>query len=164
MAMRFVSEIYDVLVSSKGMHPYFYYLFLLVGKGGELTHHETAIIAGALELAEKTASDSVTLLTETFCTDINSKLDSVTIKKVKNLLTIDPENEAPLKSVIIRRIPRLQKRCHFMDGILNEFQKGYSYMAVVAKHCDKTGPQPPTVMPMVICSKQANEDESSRQN
>jgi len=45
------------------------------GKGGELTHHETTIIAGALELSEKIASDAMTLLTETFCVDINSKLD-----------------------------------------------------------------------------------------
>ncbi|XP_021911048.1 DUF21 domain-containing protein At2g14520-like, partial [Carica papaya] len=30
------------------------------GKGGELTHDETTIIAGALELTEKTASDAMT--------------------------------------------------------------------------------------------------------
>ena len=45
------------------------------GKGGELTHHETTIIAGALELAEKTAGDAMTPITEAFCIDINSKLD-----------------------------------------------------------------------------------------
>ncbi|KAG4960588.1 hypothetical protein JHK87_037221 [Glycine soja] len=45
------------------------------GKGGELTYHETTIIAGALELAEKTAGDAMTPITETYCIDIHSKLD-----------------------------------------------------------------------------------------
>ncbi|KAG2396181.1 DUF21 domain-containing protein [Vigna angularis] len=100
------------------------------GKGGELTHHETTIIAGALELSEKIASDVMTLITETFCVDINSKLDRylmnlimenghsrvpvyyeqptniIGLILVKNLLTIDPEDEAPVKSVTLRRIPR----------------------------------------------------------
>ncbi|CAI0453622.1 unnamed protein product [Linum tenue] len=45
------------------------------GKGGELTHDETTIIAGALELSEKTAGDAMTPLAETFAIDINGKLD-----------------------------------------------------------------------------------------
>ncbi|XP_027338108.1 DUF21 domain-containing protein At2g14520-like [Abrus precatorius] len=134
------------------------------GKGGELTHHETTIIAGALELAEKTASDAMTPITETFSIDINSKLDSdvmsLILEKghsrvpvyyeqptnitglilVKNLLTIDPEDEAPVKSVTIRRIPRVPETMPLYD-ILNEFQKGHSHMAVVVRHCDKTGKQ-----------------------
>ncbi|CAI0453619.1 unnamed protein product [Linum tenue] len=47
------------------------------GKGGELTHDETTIIAGALELSEKTAGDAMTPLAETFAIDINGKLDRV---------------------------------------------------------------------------------------
>nr|KAJ0196446.1 hypothetical protein LSAT_V11C700375000 [Lactuca sativa] len=45
------------------------------GKGGELTHDETTIIAGALELTEKTASDAMTPISETFSVDINAKID-----------------------------------------------------------------------------------------
>jgi CBS domain containing-hemolysin-like protein len=45
------------------------------GKGGELTHDETTIIAGALELSEKKAKDAMTPLFETFVIDINAKLD-----------------------------------------------------------------------------------------
>lgn len=45
------------------------------GKGGELTHDETTIIAGALELSDKTASDAMSPICETFAIDINSKLD-----------------------------------------------------------------------------------------
>ncbi|KAF9587691.1 hypothetical protein IFM89_004523 [Coptis chinensis] len=37
------------------------------GKGGELTHDETTIIAGALELSEKTAGDAMTPISDTFC-------------------------------------------------------------------------------------------------
>ncbi|KAK1369715.1 putative Magnesium and cobalt efflux protein CorC [Heracleum sosnowskyi] len=45
------------------------------GKGGELTHDETTIIAGALELSEKTASDAMTPISDTFAVDINARLD-----------------------------------------------------------------------------------------
>lgn len=45
------------------------------GKGGELTRDETMIIAGALELTEKTARDAMTHISETFAIDINAKLD-----------------------------------------------------------------------------------------
>ncbi|KAJ7974132.1 DUF21 domain-containing protein [Quillaja saponaria] len=44
-------------------------------KGGELSHHETAIITGAMDLTQKTARDAMTPLSETFSLDINSKLD-----------------------------------------------------------------------------------------
>ncbi|KAK9147397.1 hypothetical protein Scep_006154 [Stephania cephalantha] len=45
------------------------------GKGGELTHDETTIITGALDLTQKTARDAMTPISETFSLDINSKLD-----------------------------------------------------------------------------------------
>ena len=45
------------------------------GKGGELTRDETTIIAGALELTEKTARDAMTPIFEIFSVDINAKLD-----------------------------------------------------------------------------------------
>ncbi|KAK7302635.1 hypothetical protein RJT34_13528 [Clitoria ternatea] len=135
------------------------------GKGGELTHYETTIIAGALELSQKTASDAMTPITEIFSVDINSKLDrdlmNLILEKghsrvpvyyeqptniiglilVKNLLTIDPEDEASVKSVTIRRIPRVPEIMPLYD-ILNEFQKGHSHMAVIVRHIDKRGQQP----------------------
>ncbi|XP_028787152.1 DUF21 domain-containing protein At4g33700 [Neltuma alba] len=131
------------------------------GKGGELTHDETTIIAGALELTEKTASNAMTPITETFAIDINARLDrelmSLILEKghsrvpvyyerptniiglilVKNLLTIHPEDEAPVKSVTIRRIPRVEGSMPLYD-ILNEFQKGHSHMAVVVKQCENS--------------------------
>ncbi|EOX97267.1 CBS domain-containing protein with a domain of Uncharacterized protein function isoform 3 [Theobroma cacao] len=136
------------------------------GKGGELTHDETTIIAGALELTEKAAKDAMTPISETFAIDINVKLDrelmSLILEKghsrvpvyyeqptniiglilVKNLLTIHPEDEVPVKSVTIRRIPRVQETLPLYD-ILNEFQKGHSHMAVVVRQCNKTE-QPPS--------------------
>ncbi|KAH1218166.1 DUF21 domain-containing protein [Glycine max] len=125
------------------------------GKGGELTYHETTIIAGALELAEKTAGDAMTPITETYCIDIHSKLDRylmnlilenghsrvpVHYNQIKNVWTIDPEDEAPVKSVTICRIARVPETMPLYD-ILNEFQKGHSHMAIVVKHCGKTGYQ-----------------------
>ncbi|GAB4846849.1 DUF21 domain-containing protein At2g14520 [Ancistrocladus abbreviatus] len=126
------------------------------GKGGELTHDETTIIAGALELTEKTASDAMTPISETFAIDINSKLNRNLMKLilekghsrvpvyyenprniiglilVKNLLTINPAGEVPIKNVTIRKIPRVPETMPLYD-ILNEFQKGHSHMAVVVR-------------------------------
>ncbi|ONK64840.1 uncharacterized protein A4U43_C07F30530 [Asparagus officinalis] len=126
------------------------------GKGGELTHDETTIIAGALELSEKKARDAMTPLCQTFAIDINAKLDRDLMKMimdkghsrvpvyyeqpsniiglvlVKNLLAINPSDEVAVKNVTIRKIPRVLEDMPLYD-ILNEFQKGHSHMAVVIK-------------------------------
>uniref|UniRef100_A0A0E0KHC4 CNNM transmembrane domain-containing protein n=1 Tax=Oryza punctata TaxID=4537 RepID=A0A0E0KHC4_ORYPU len=126
------------------------------GKGGELTHDETTIIAGALELTEKKAKDAMTPLCQTFAIDINAKLDRDLMQKVldkghsrvpvyyekktniiglilvKNLLSINPDDEIPIKRVTIRKIPRVSEDMPLYD-ILNEFQKGHSHMAVVIR-------------------------------
>lgn len=49
--------------------------FFQAGKGGELTHDETTIIAGALELSEKMVKDAMTPISDIFVIDINAKLD-----------------------------------------------------------------------------------------
>ncbi|XP_051144750.1 DUF21 domain-containing protein At4g33700-like isoform X2 [Andrographis paniculata] len=135
------------------------------GKGGELTHDETTIIAGALELTEKTASDAMTPISEIFSIDINAKLDrflmNLILEKghsrvpvyyeqptniiglilVKNLLTVHPEDQLPVKSVTIRKIPRVLETLPLYD-ILNEFQKGHSHMAVVIRQHNKASNSP----------------------
>ncbi|KAK1323331.1 DUF21 domain-containing protein [Acorus calamus] len=115
------------------------------GKGGELTHDETTIIAGALELSDKTARDAMTPISEAFAIDINSKLDRghsrvpvyyeqrtniIGLFLVKNLLTIHSVDEVLVKNVTIRKIPWVGENMPLYD-ILNEFQKGHSHMAVV---------------------------------
>ncbi|XP_073014190.1 DUF21 domain-containing protein At2g14520-like [Typha latifolia] len=126
------------------------------GKGGELTHDETTIIAGALELTEKTARNSMTPLCQTFAIDVNRNLDRILMREildkghsrvpvfyekktniigvilVKNLLSIHPDDEIPVKNVTIRKIPRVTEDMPLYD-ILNEFQKGHSHMAIVVK-------------------------------
>ncbi|KAL3515412.1 hypothetical protein ACH5RR_022314 [Cinchona calisaya] len=140
------------------------------GKGGELTHDETTIIAGALELTEKTASDAMTPISEIFSIDINGKLDrflmNLILEKghsripiyyeqptniigvilVKNLLTIPPEDEISVKTVTIRRIPRVPETMPLYD-ILNEFQKGHSHMAVVVRQTNTVEEQPASKTP-----------------
>ncbi|XP_066371689.1 DUF21 domain-containing protein At2g14520-like isoform X1 [Miscanthus floridulus] len=110
------------------------------GKGGELTHDETTIIAGALELTEKKAKDAMTSLCKTFAIDINAKLDRNLMQEVKNLLSVNADDEVPIKSVTIRKIPRVLEDMPLYD-ILNEFQKGHSHMAVVIR---KKNPSYPT--------------------
>lgn len=126
------------------------------GKGGELTHDETTIIAGALDMTQKTAKDAMTPISDIYCLDINSKLDDKTLELiirkghsrvpiysgsptniiglilVKNLIKCNPEDETPVKDVTIRKIPRVQD-CLPLYDILNQFQKGHSHMAVVVK-------------------------------
>ncbi|XP_062119159.1 DUF21 domain-containing protein At4g14240-like, partial [Humulus lupulus] len=126
------------------------------GKGGELTHDETKIISGALDLTEKTAEEAMTPIESTFSLDVNSKLDWEAMGKVlarghsrvpvysgnpknviglllvKSLLTVRPETETPVSVVSIQRIPRVPADMPLYD-ILNEFQKGSSHMAAVVK-------------------------------
>ncbi|XP_052881980.1 DUF21 domain-containing protein At4g14240-like isoform X1 [Gossypium arboreum] len=52
------------------------------GKGGELTHDETTIISGALDLTEKTAEEAMTPIESTFSLDVNSKLDWEAMGKI----------------------------------------------------------------------------------
>ncbi|XP_057535991.1 DUF21 domain-containing protein At4g14240-like [Amaranthus tricolor] len=126
------------------------------GKGGELTHDETTIISGALDLTEKTAVEAMTPIESTFSLDVNSKLDWEAMGKilarghsrvpvysgnpkniiglllVKSLLTVRPETDTPVSAVSIRRIPRVPGDMPLYD-ILNEFQKGSSHMAAVVE-------------------------------
>ncbi|XP_028083924.1 DUF21 domain-containing protein At2g14520-like isoform X1 [Camellia sinensis] len=62
------------------------------GKGGELTHDETTIIAGALGLTEKTASDAMTPISDTFAVDINAKLD----RELMNLILEKGHRRVPV--------------------------------------------------------------------
>ncbi|RXH70488.1 hypothetical protein DVH24_013234 [Malus domestica] len=138
------------------------------GKGGELTHDETTIISGALDLTEKTAEEAMTPIESTFSLDVNSKLDWEAMGKVlarghsrvpvysgnskniiglllvKSLLTVRPETETPVSAVSIRRIPRVPADMPLYD-ILNEFQKGSSHMAAVVKPKVKSKIPRPTI-------------------
>ncbi|KAF2930649.1 DUF21 domain-containing protein At4g14240 [Oryza sativa Japonica Group] len=140
------------------------------GKGGELTHDETTIISGALDLTEKTAEEAMTPIESTFSLDVDSKLDWEAIGKilarghsrvpvysgnprniiglllVKSLLTVRAETETPVSAVSIRRIPRVPADMPLYD-ILNEFQKGSSHMAAVVKAKPKIVPLPDKTEP-----------------
>ncbi|KAH7280772.1 hypothetical protein KP509_36G013800 [Ceratopteris richardii] len=126
------------------------------GKGGELTHDETTIISGALDLTLKTAEEAMTPIESTFSLDADSKLDWEALGRilatghsrvpvysgnpkniiglllVKSLLTVRAEAETPVSAVSIRRIPRVPADMPLYD-ILNEFQKGQSHMAAVVR-------------------------------
>lgn len=133
------------------------------GKGGELTHDETTIISGALDLTSKTAKEAMTPIESTFSLDVDSKLDwealgrilatghsrvpvysgnpknIIGVLLVKSLLTVRAEAETPVSAVSIRRIPRVPADMPLYD-ILNEFQKGQSHMAAVVKRSLNTKP------------------------
>jgi len=124
--------------------------------GGYLTHDETTIISGALDLTLKTVEEAMTPIESAFSVDINSKLDWEAMGKilarghsrvpvytgsphnivglllVKSLLTVRAEDNTPVSSVSIRRMPRVPANLPLYD-MLNEFQKGSSHMAAVVK-------------------------------
>ncbi|KAF5747113.1 DUF domain-containing protein [Tripterygium wilfordii] len=130
------------------------------GKGGDLTHDETTIIAGALELTAKTAKDAMTPISNAFSLDLDATLNLDTLNAimtmghsrvpvyagnpkniiglilVKNLLSVDPDDAIPLRKMMIRKIPRVSESMPLYD-ILNEFQKGHSHLAVVYKDLNK---------------------------
>ncbi|KAL0314699.1 UNVERIFIED_CONTAM: DUF21 domain-containing protein [Sesamum angustifolium] len=100
------------------------------GKGGDLTHDETTIIAGALDMTEKTAKDAMTPIAKAFSLDLDGTLNLETLNAimtmghsrvpvyyknpnniiglilVKNLLAVDPDDSVPLRKMLIRKIPR----------------------------------------------------------
>ncbi|KAL4560758.1 hypothetical protein LXL04_032912 [Taraxacum kok-saghyz] len=141
---------------------------LEAGKGGELSHDETTIISGALDLTEKTAEEAMTPIESTFSLNVNSKLDweamgeilarghsrvpvysgnprnVIGLLLVKSLLTVRAETETPVSAVSIRRIPRVPGDMPLYD-ILNEFQKGSSHMAAVVKTTKGKNRKPPTL-------------------
>ncbi|CAM9000382.1 unnamed protein product [Rhodiola kirilowii] len=151
------------------------------GKGGELTHDETTIISGALDLTEKTAEEAMTPIESTFSLDVNSKLDWEAIGKilarghsrvpvysgspkniiglllVKSLLTVRAETETPVSAVSIRRIPRVPADMPLYD-ILNEFQKGSSHMAAVVRTKGKKNSQQSGEGEKAVKYKQAKQD------
>ncbi|XP_076895317.1 DUF21 domain-containing protein At1g47330-like [Bidens hawaiensis] len=130
------------------------------GKGGDLTHDETTIIAGALELTEKTAKDAMTPISKAFSLDLDGTLTLDTLNEimtkghsrvpvysgdrtniigiilVKNLLAVDPDDAVPLRKMLLRKVPRVEDNMPLYD-ILNEFQKGHSHIAVVYKDLNK---------------------------
>ncbi|XP_019189829.1 PREDICTED: DUF21 domain-containing protein At1g47330-like [Ipomoea nil] len=55
------------------------------GKGGDLTHDETTIIAGALELTEKTAKDAMTPISKAFSVDLDGTLDLETLNSIMTM-------------------------------------------------------------------------------
>ncbi|CAN1835786.1 DUF21 domain-containing protein At1g47330 [Linum perenne] len=132
------------------------------GKGGDLTHDETTIITGALDMTEKTAKDAMTPISNAFSLDLDAVLNLwvcgswetlnaimtighsrvpvyagspkniIGLILVKNLLTVDPRDSVPVRKMTIRKITRVSEDIPLYD-ILNEFQKGHSHIAVVYK-------------------------------
>ncbi|XP_017437385.1 DUF21 domain-containing protein At4g14240 isoform X2 [Vigna angularis] len=105
------------------------------GKGGELTHDETTIISGALDLTEKTAEEAMTPIESTFSLDVNSKLDWEAMGKILArghsrvpVYSGNPKNIIGLL-LFIYRVPADMP----LYDILNEFQKGSSHMAAVVR-------------------------------
>ncbi|CAI9771940.1 unnamed protein product [Fraxinus pennsylvanica] len=116
------------------------------GKGGDLTDDETTIIAGAMNMTQKTAKDAMTPMSRTFSLDINSKLELQTMGMVaskghsrvpiysddpaniiglilvKSLIFYHPEDETPIRDMTIRRILRVYDNWPLYD-VLKLFQK-----------------------------------------
>eukprot|EP00271_Cylindrocystis_brebissonii_P020543 TRINITY_DN6849_c0_g1_i3.p1 TRINITY_DN6849_c0_g1~~TRINITY_DN6849_c0_g1_i3.p1 ORF type:complete len:471 (+),score=68.49 TRINITY_DN6849_c0_g1_i3:49-1413(+) len=134
------------------------------GRGGELTHGETSIIGGALDLTTKIAVQAMTPIQSVFSISVDAKLDHeqmalilargysrvpvfrdrpgaiVGLVLVNDLFPLRPEDEAPIASIAIRSIPRIVANMPLYN-VLHEFQKGRSHIAAVVKS------KPPMLLP-----------------
>ncbi|PRQ45375.1 hypothetical protein RchiOBHm_Chr3g0490651 [Rosa chinensis] len=85
------------------------------GKGGELPHHVTTTIGGALDLTQKTAEDVSNPMNTLgpimsrghsripiYSGNLNNMIGLIL---AKNLIFCHPEEETPVKYMTIRRIP-----------------------------------------------------------
>lgn len=128
------------------------------GKGGELSRHETNLIAGTLELAGKTAADAMTPVASVVSIDGQSGINEDVMNSivasghsripvyfgrrnniiglvfVKNFLnvTIDQQTKLPSIDVPIRRIQWVSADMPLHD-VLHEFCQRRSHMAVVVR-------------------------------
>lgn len=74
--MKFISLVHVPILSIYSGIRWLFICFLVkAGKGGDLTHDETTIIAGALELTEKTAKDAMTPISKAFSLDLDATLN-----------------------------------------------------------------------------------------
>ncbi|KAL3514640.1 hypothetical protein ACH5RR_027357 [Cinchona calisaya] len=154
------------------------------GKGGDLTHDETTIIAGALELTAKTARDAMTPISKAFSLDLDGRLNLETLNAimtmghsrvpvyykdptniiglilVKNLLAVDPEASVLLRKMTIRKIPRVSENMPLYD-MLNEFQKGHSHIAVVYRDLNKAKGTPKRTKDPGSAAVKSDSDDTS---
>lgn len=87
------------------------------GKGGELTHDETTIITGALDMTQKTVKDAMTPMSKIFSLDINSRLD----EKTMGLIMSNGHSRVPIYLetpanifglILVRYFDRLKERAY----------------------------------------------------
>ncbi|KAH7524089.1 hypothetical protein FEM48_Zijuj06G0081800 [Ziziphus jujuba var. spinosa] len=106
------------------------------GKGGDLTHDETTIIAGALELTEKTAKDAMTPISNAFSLDLDATLNLETLNAIMTIghsrVPVYAGNPTNIIGLILVKNLLVSENMPLYD-ILNEFQKGHSHIAVVYK-------------------------------
>nr|KAG5706696.1 hypothetical protein BaRGS_005766 [Batillaria attramentaria] len=124
-----------------------------------LENEEVKIIAGALQLANKTVEDVMTKIEDVYMLDIHTVLDFDTLAEIlkhgytrvpvydgdktkivnllntKDLALIDPDDNTPLKTVcrFYDYQPLYVEHDMKLDAMLKEFLKGNSHMAIVQR-------------------------------
>jgi metal transporter CNNM len=124
-------------------------------QSGPLSKDEVSILRAVLDLRTKTVRDVMTSLDDVFMFSVSQKLDMKTCEQiiraghsripiylgndrnailgtllVKQLLLIDPEDEMPLSSLKLRKLPRVCSDTPLFD-MLHVFEAGASHMALI---------------------------------
>jgi len=123
---------------------------------GPLTTDECNIIRGALDMKTKTVADCLTLLDKVFMVDINGSINKETLMTIlkdghsripvfdgtrqnlvgllltKTLLLLNPNEEKPIKEILLRAIPFVTTDRGLYE-MLHQFQSGKSHLAGVRK-------------------------------
>jgi len=147
------------------------------GMGGKLTTDEIKVITGALDLTNKIAYKSMTLLDNVFMLSTDDKLDEPTLRAilnsghsripvhrsgnrsdlvglilVKELLQYKMSQEVPVCMLKMRSLPRLSASTPMYD-MLKLFQTGRSHMAVLTQPPPPSPPSPPPSPPQLHQSR-----------
>ncbi|KAI8622154.1 hypothetical protein BC830DRAFT_1057419 [Chytriomyces sp. MP71] len=123
---------------------------------GPLNHEEVSILRAVLELRGKTAETVMTKLDDVLMLPVDAKFDHETVNMliaaghsrvpvynkfrediigvvlIKQLISIDPDDEVPVKETPVGRLPRIRSDTPLFE-ILHVFEEGRSHMAVVVE-------------------------------
>ncbi|GMN44529.1 hypothetical protein TIFTF001_013723 [Ficus carica] len=107
-----------------------------VGKGGELSRHETSIIAVKKIKFMSIFRQTMGLILSKGHSRIpvysGEQKNIIGLILVKNLIFCHPEDETPIKFMTLRRMPRVYEDWPLYD-IMNQFLKSHCHMAAVGK-------------------------------
>ena len=143
-------------------------------QSGPLSRDEVSVLKAVLDLRHKTVQNIMTNMEDVFTLPLSAKLDRSTLSSilkaghsrvpihtpentdtflgvvlVKQLILNDPDDEVPVSSLKLRRLPRVDCNTALFD-MLHVFEEGGSHMAAVVERVDGLEPSSTKDSPLWI--------------